>query len=88
MILRRSVITDEGRKAFGARNREGKFAEDRLGGLRGQDGACALCIQHPAVASQKNRMLHGSRWNNARPNSELSGRGFAMQKVDAEPDGG
>ena len=33
-------------------------------------------------------MLHGARRNNARPNRELSGRGIAMQKLDADPDGG
>ena len=79
----RSVVADEGGEAFGARNREGKLAEDRLGGLTGQDGVCALCKTHPAVAFQQARMLRGARWNNARPNRELSGRGIVMQKLDA-----
>ena len=47
----RSVVAEEGGEAFRARNGEGKF-EDRLGGLAGQDGVCALCKTHPAVASQ------------------------------------
>ena len=33
-------------------------------------------------------MSRGARSNNARPNSELSGKGVVMQKLDAEPDGG
>ena len=70
------------------RGTEGKFAKDRLGGLTGQDGVCALCKTHPVVASQQDRVLHSARWNNARPNRELSGRGVVMQKLDAEPDGG
>ena len=48
----RSVVTGEGGEAFGARNREGKFAEDGLGGPTVQDGVCALSKTHPAVASQ------------------------------------
>ena len=48
----RSDVTEEGGEAFGVRNREGKFAEERLGGLTGQDGVCGLCQMHPAVASQ------------------------------------
>ena len=48
----RSAVAEEGGEAFGARDREGKFAEDRLGGLPGQDGVYALCKMHPAVASQ------------------------------------
>ena len=48
----RSVVAGEGGGGFGARNREGKFAEDPLGGLTGQDGVCALSKPHPAVASQ------------------------------------
>ena len=32
--------------------------------------------------------MHGARWNNARPNRELGGRGIVMQKLDAEPVGG
>ena len=43
---------DEGGEAFGVRNREGKFAEYRFGGLKGGDGVCALCEAYPAVASQ------------------------------------
>ena len=37
-----SVVVDEGGEAFDARNREGKFAEGRLGGVAGQGGICAL----------------------------------------------
>ena len=48
----RSVVAEEDGEAFIARGREGKFAEDRLGGLTGQDGVCALCKTHPAVVSQ------------------------------------
>ena len=48
----RLVVAEEGGEAFGERSREGKFAEDRLRGLTGQDGVCALCKTHPAVASQ------------------------------------
>ena len=50
----RAVVVDEGGEAFGARNREGQFAENRLGGLTGQDGVCicALYKTHPAVPSQ------------------------------------
>ena len=48
----RSGFAEEGGETFIARNRGGKFAEDRLGGLTEQDGVCALCKTHPAVASQ------------------------------------
>ena len=48
----RSDVTEEGGEAFGVRNREGKFAEYRFGGLKGGDGVCALCEAYPAVASQ------------------------------------
>ena len=47
-----SVVAGEGEGGFGARNQEGKFAEDRLGELTGQDGVCAPCKTQPAVASQ------------------------------------
>ena len=47
----RSVIAEQNAEAFDARTREGEFAEDRLGGLTGQGGVCALGKVYPAVAS-------------------------------------
>ena len=63
------------------------FAEGRLGGLVRQGGVCTLCKTHTDVASEQNRMGFGARWNDARPNIELSERGVAMQKLDAMPEG-
>ena len=84
----RSVVAEDREETFGAKNLEGKFAEDRMGGLTEQDGVCTLRKTHPAVAYQNDRMLHGARWDNARPNSEFGWSGVAMQKLDSEPDGG
>ena len=75
-------------RPFVAKNLGGVSAEDRLGGRTRADGVRAVCEAHPAVAFQQDRMLHVSRWNNASPYRELSRRGIATQKLDAEPDGG
>lgn len=80
-----SVVVDEGRKAFGAGN---ETREKVCRRSVGRGGVCALRKTYPDVASQqKNRMLYSAMCDDARPNSQLSGRSVAMQEPDAEPDG-